>query len=102
MVGMPEWMQRTRDAKGEDRLNERDGIKKGIGLVRGKKAGSPADVDTYEIMTLKEVADYLRCHTSTVYRLIHTRQIPTFRLGADFRFRKTDIKKWIANGGGQV
>jgi hypothetical protein len=32
------------------------------------------------ILTAKEVADYLRCHISTVYRLAKSGKLPGFRL----------------------
>ena len=49
-----------------------------------------------EIMTLDEVADYLHCHYSTIWRLVHAGGLPGFQLGSDWRFRRGDIKKWIA------
>ena len=48
-----------------------------------------------EILTLKELARYLHCHTSTLYRLVKTGEIPHFRLGSDFRFRTSTIDEWI-------
>jgi len=49
-----------------------------------------------EIMTLRDVADYLNCHYMTIYRLIKSGALPAFRIGSDFRFRRADLKKWIA------
>jgi excisionase family DNA binding protein len=53
-----------------------------------------------EIMTLQEVADYLNCHYTTVYRrLVQQGGIPVgadFRRRADFRLRRADLRKWIA------
>ncbi len=51
-------------------------------------------------MTLNEVATYLRCHPSTVSRLLKAGGLPAFRLGGDWRFLRSEIDKWIA--GGQV
>ncbi len=48
-----------------------------------------------EIMTVADVARYLRCHPSSIYRLLKQRQIPAFRLGTDWRFRRSDIDRWI-------
>ena len=48
-----------------------------------------------DIMTVREVADYLNCHYSTIYRLLGNGAIPAFRLGADWRFRRADIEQWI-------
>ncbi len=48
-----------------------------------------------EIMTLQQVAEYLLCHPSTIYRLLKNHRIPALRLGSDWRFRRSDIDKWI-------
>jgi len=41
-----------------------------------------------ELMTLIEVADYLRCHSTTIYRLVRKGEFPAFRVGSDYRFLK--------------
>jgi len=48
-------------------------------------------------MTLHEVAQYLRCHESTVYRLTKRGEIPAFRLGAEWRFLRSKIDQWISS-----
>jgi excisionase family DNA binding protein len=53
------------------------------------------------VMTLQDVADYLHCHTSTVYRLLKEREVPGFKMGRGWRFLKSDVDKWIAKGGGR-
>lgn len=45
-------------------------------------------------MTTDEVAEYLRLHKSTIYRLVHE-GLPGFQVGADWRFRRADIERWI-------
>jgi excisionase family DNA binding protein len=45
-----------------------------------KKDGAP---DARSIMTVRDVAKYLKCHTSTVYRLLKDSKIPAFRAGSD-------------------
>jgi excisionase family DNA binding protein len=49
-----------------------------------------------EVMTVKDVAAYLACHVSTIHRLLERRQIPGFRVGWRWRFRRADIDQWIA------
>ena len=49
-----------------------------------------------EIMTLREVAEYLACHPVTIYRLAQSREIPAFRLGGNWRFKRSEIGQWIA------
>jgi len=46
-------------------------------------------------MLIDEVADYLKVHPTTVYRLLKKKQLPAFRIGADFRLRRADIDEWI-------
>jgi excisionase family DNA binding protein len=47
-----------------------------------------------EVMTVKELADYLRVHPTTVYRLLRTRQLPGFRVGSEWRFNRAAIEQW--------
>jgi excisionase family DNA binding protein len=44
-----------------------------------------------DVMTVDEVAAFLRCHRTTIYRLLKRKQIPAFRIGSDWRFMKAEI-----------
>jgi excisionase family DNA binding protein len=46
------------------------------------------------VMTVGEVAQLLRCHPSTIYRLLKRREIPAFRVGTDWRFNLEEIDRW--------
>ncbi|HCF3423723.1 TPA: helix-turn-helix domain-containing protein [Pseudomonas aeruginosa] len=48
-----------------------------------------------EIMTLKEVAEYLKLAEKTAYRLAADGTIPGFKVGGNWRFRKAVIEDWI-------
>ena len=48
-----------------------------------------------EIMTLPEVADYLKVAERTLYRLAASKQVPAFEVGGAWRFVKSDIEAWI-------
>ncbi len=48
------------------------------------------------VMTVREVSDYLRVHPSTVYRLLKHNQIPAFRMGSDWRFNIESIDRWCS------
>ena len=47
------------------------------------------------IMTIGEVADYLKVTERTIYRLAGAKQIPAFKVGGSWRFSKADIDRWI-------
>jgi len=49
-----------------------------------------------DILTLDEVAAYLKAGKRTIYRLVADKKIPAFKLGSTWRFRKQDIDRWIA------
>ena len=53
---------------------------------------SPAD---NAIMTIGEVADYLKVTERTIYRLAGAKKIPSFKVGGSWRFSKADIDAWI-------
>jgi excisionase family DNA binding protein len=48
-----------------------------------------------EIMTAKDVADYLNLHPLTVHRYAREGKIPAFKIGTDWRFHKKYIERWI-------
>ena len=50
----------------------------------------------YEVLTAKEVSEILHVHPSTIYKLTKQGKIPSFRIGADWRFRTDVIERWMA------
>jgi excisionase family DNA binding protein len=58
-----------------------------------RSEGAGADRD--EIMTVTMLARYLRCHPSTIYRLLKSNSIPAFKIGSDWRFQKSTIERWL-------
>jgi len=47
------------------------------------------------VMTVHEVAEYLRVSEAKVYRLVKEHRIPVIRLGKTWRFRKDLIDDWF-------
>jgi excisionase family DNA binding protein len=47
-----------------------------------------------KVLTVKELADYLRVNPSTVYKLLKRQELPAFRVGSDWRFNIEEIDKW--------
>ncbi len=48
-----------------------------------------------EILTVKDVAEYLNIHPLTVQKYARAGKIPAFKIGTDWRFHKEYIEKWI-------
>ncbi len=46
------------------------------------------------LLTLENVAEYLRVHPSTIYRLLRKKQLPAFKVGRDWRFNRESIDRW--------
>ena len=50
---------------------------------------------TDEILTLKEVAAYLKLAEKTAYKLAAAGKLPGFKVGGSWRFKREDIDRWI-------
>ena len=48
-----------------------------------------------EILTLEEVAEYLRMKPQTIYTWAQEKKIPAVKLGKEWRFKKSVIDKWF-------
>jgi len=46
-------------------------------------------------LTIKELAKYLNVTERTIYNLLERGELPGFKVGANWRFRREDINKWI-------
>jgi len=53
------------------------------------------NIMTGEILTIKEVAEYLKLSEKTAYRLASDGKLPGFKVGGSWRFKKEDIEAWI-------
>ena len=54
------------------------------------------------LMTLQEVADYLRVTKKTVYRLLRQGKIPATKVGQLWRFDSASIDNWLKQNSAQV
>lgn len=50
---------------------------------------------TDEILTLKDVAKYLKLAEKTAYRLAAEGRLPGFKVGGSWRFKHDDVQSWI-------
>lgn len=52
--------------------------------------------DYFTILTVHEVAEYLRLSDAKVYRLAKERRLPAIRIGKSWRFRKDLLDNWLS------
>lgn len=55
----------------------------------------PQGQDGDTILTIAELATYLKVKKTKIYSLLHLRMIPHFKVGRFPRFRKADIDRWL-------
>ena len=48
-----------------------------------------------DVMTVREVADYLKVKDRTIYRLVANGEMSGFKVGGSWRFRRAKIDRWI-------
>ena len=49
----------------------------------------------HEILTLEEVAQYLRLKPQTIYKWAQEKRIPAVKLGKEWRFRRSILDRWL-------
>lgn len=48
-----------------------------------------------DFLTTEEVARYLRVDKYTIYRLVSQQKIPAFKIGIQWRFKKSLLERWL-------
>ena len=54
------------------------------------------NLDAPEIMTIEEVAEFLRIPVSSAYKLALAGKIPAQKVGRHWRFHRPTLTRWIA------
>lgn len=49
------------------------------------------------VFTVQELATYLRMRPVTIYKHAKAGKLPGFKVGANWRFKKATIDRWIEN-----
>jgi len=63
---------------------------------------SPMSQPESDILTILEVAKYLKVAERTVYRLAAAKKIPAFKVGGSWRFSRAEIDRWIKRQSSEV
>jgi excisionase family DNA binding protein len=56
---------------------------------------SPADMSEAKFLTIAEVAAMMRVSKMTVYRLVHSEELPAVRVGRSFRVTEDDVNEYL-------
>lgn len=48
-----------------------------------------------ELLTTQQVAHYLKVDKFTIYRLVAKKQMPAFRVGNQWRFKRSILEHWL-------
>lgn len=57
----------------------------------------PETLTAGDILTIRQLAEYLMVSEKTVYRMLDRNQLPAVRVGAQWRFRRQDIDAWLTD-----
>lgn len=57
----------------------------------------PESLSAGDILTIRQLAEYLMVSEKTVYRMLDRNQLPAVRVGAQWRFRRQDIDAWLTD-----
>ncbi|HXG53344.1 MAG TPA: helix-turn-helix domain-containing protein [candidate division Zixibacteria bacterium] len=52
-------------------------------------------LDQIQLLTLSEAAKLLQVSTRTLQRMIHSGQLPAFKVGGQWRLREAQLKQWV-------
>ena len=55
-----------------------------------------------DLMTTKELSEYLQLDRMTIYKLLKSGDIPANRVGHQWRFFRSDIDDWIRSKQGRL
>ncbi len=55
----------------------------------------PGDISEVKFLTVAEVASVMRVSKMTVYRLVHSGELPAVRVGRSFRVREPDVNEYL-------
>ena len=48
-----------------------------------------------QVLTVKQVAEYLQVNERTVYRMASANKLPAFKVGGSWRFKQSELEHWI-------
>jgi excisionase family DNA binding protein len=86
----------------EEKLGRESGIPESVIRKSLEDVGLQTSGIEKEILTIKEVAEYLKVRPSTIYSWVEHGRIPYNKIGRIIRFRKSEIDRWFDSRETQV
>lgn len=64
-------------------------------MATSSHGSSPGDVHGVTFLTVAEVAAMMRVSKMTVYRLVHSGELPAVRVGRSFRVPENEVDEYL-------
>jgi excisionase family DNA binding protein len=62
-----------------------------------QRSSEPTAISSVQFLTVAEVAKMMRVSKMTVYRLVHSGDLPAVRVGKSFRVPEQDVHTYLEN-----
>lgn len=53
-------------------------------------------------LSVEEIAKHLGVSKETIYRWVEKQKIPAHKVGRQWKFKATEVDKWIESGGAEI
>jgi excisionase family DNA binding protein len=64
-------------------------------VVKLVKRTSMRRTELESVLTVPEVAEILRVHSTTIYRLVKRGDLPGFKIGGNWRINRASLDLWL-------
>jgi len=64
-----------------------------LNILRGM--AKPKKMSDSDIMTVEDVATFLKVTERSIYTLLTRQEIPAFKVGGSWRFSRKELENWI-------
>ncbi len=61
----------------------------------GTSSGPPASSWQDEMMTTKELMEFLNLSRTKIWELVTKQGLPAFKIGGDYRYRRSEVLTWM-------
>ena len=56
---------------------------------------SPQEYGPNDLLTTRDLMDYLQVSRTKVWELVTKQGLPAFKLGGDYRYRRHEVDQWL-------